>query len=513
MPKIILCVVAIGVLLMLAPALSRAQTSTFEITGWMPYWRSATSTMDVMPHLDVVTEVNPFVYTLKTDGTLVDNGNLTEEPWKSFIEEAKKKNVRVIPTIMSGSGDTIHALLSNSKSRIAFEDAIAKEVKDKGFDGIDIDFEGKKYETREHFSNFLKGLKQRLGTQWLMCTIEARTPIGDLYYGSDIPAGAGMYANDLKAINQHCDRVRIMTYDQQRADLRLAETAADKGELYAPVADPAWVEKVVRLMTQEIDKNKLLIGIPTYGYEWVVTAYADNQYTYDILWTFNPGYATQIANDYGVTPIRAPWGEMQLTRLKGDPPTASLSRMQYSGLVAALAATQFADRDNTHTDFRYLVWPDAESIRQKIDLAQRLGIRGVSIFKWDGGEDQKMWEIIRLFRQQNPVVVAPVAPAPSPTTSTTPTSATGSFTRALSLGSNGEDVRLLQKVLNSDPATRVATSGIGSPGRETTYFGPATEAAVKKFQVKYGIAKAGNPGYGYVGPATRAKLNALMPLG
>ena len=41
--------------------------STFEVTGWLPYWRAATSTADVLPHLSSLTEVDPFVYTLKSD--------------------------------------------------------------------------------------------------------------------------------------------------------------------------------------------------------------------------------------------------------------------------------------------------------------------------------------------------------------------------------------------------------------------------------------------------------------
>jgi len=489
----------------LAPTLASTATAKFEVSGWMPYWRSATSTLDVLPHLDLVTEVNPFVYTLKQDGTLVDNGKLQEEPWLSFIAAAKTKKVRVIPTIMSGSGDTIHALLSNTKSRIALEDAIVKEVKDKGYDGIDIDFEGKRYETREYFSTFLKGLYQRMGKKWVMCTIESRTPIADRYYGSETPEGAGLYANDLAAINKYCDRVRIMTYDQQGGDQKLSATAASSSRLYGPVADPVWVEKVVNLMTQSIDKNKLLIGIPTYGYEYAVTAYANNEYVYDILWTFNPGYATQIGQEYNVAPVRTFWGEMALAHVKdgGATSTRPVSITPFAGLAAAAAASQYATAGNTHVDFRLLVWPDAESIRQKIDLAKRLGVRGVSIFKWDGGEDQKMWDMLRQVRNELPMVASAAVPASS--------SGATSFTRALSFGSTGEDVRLLQKVLNSDPATQVATAGAGSPGSETTRFGPATEAAVKKFQVKYGIATASSPGYGYVGPATRAKLNSLVP--
>lgn len=85
----------------------------------------------------------------------------------------------------------------------------------------------------------------------------------------------------------------------------------------------------------------------------------------------------------------------------------------------------------------------------------------------------------------------------------------GGFTSALSLGSRSESVRSLQQVLNSDPDTQIAASGVGSVGVETNYFGPATQAAVQKFQVRYGIAGPGDPGYGFVGPATRAKLNEI----
>lgn len=90
--------------------------------------------------------------------------------------------------------------------------------------------------------------------------------------------------------------------------------------------------------------------------------------------------------------------------------------------------------------------------------------------------------------------------------------AVGSFTRALTLGSTGADVLALQQVLNADGVT-VASSGPGSPGSETSYFGPLTRDAVQRFQLKYGIvADSSDPGYGFVGPKTRAKINQLLGL-
>jgi peptidoglycan hydrolase-like protein with peptidoglycan-binding domain len=84
------------------------------------------------------------------------------------------------------------------------------------------------------------------------------------------------------------------------------------------------------------------------------------------------------------------------------------------------------------------------------------------------------------------------------------------LTRDLSLGSVGDDVKTLQKILNADSSTMVASSGTGSKGNETTRFGPATASAVKKFQDKYSITTAAKGGYGRVGPSTRKQLNQIL---
>ena len=380
----------------LAP-LTASAAPTFEVTGWLPYWRGATSTNDVMPHLDELTEVNPFVYTLKSDGTILDNAPMDEEPWLSLVTAAKARKVRVIPTIMTANGELLHNLLSHQKSRVALEDRITKLVKDNNFDGIDIDFEGKKAETKNFFSTFLRGLYQRMGNKWVMCTIESRTPIGDRYYGTEIPKDATIYANDFKAINKYCDRVRIMAYDQQGIDQSLAVAAASSSEVYAPVADPRWVRKTIEVASKDIKKSKILIGVPTYGYEYDVTAYANNEYVYDLLWAFNPGYALQIAQQYGIVPARNSSGEMSLTYtpISNSTTTPPGAATPNSAQVAAAAAALYANTLNSHMTFRLVDWPDAQSIAGKIDLAQLLGVRGVSIFKLDGGEDPAIWSVLQ----------------------------------------------------------------------------------------------------------------------
>lgn len=388
-------IVALMALFVIPLSVHAATTSKtpLEVSGWIPYWRSATGTADVLPHLDLMSEVNPFVYTVKSDGSLYDSGKLKQDPWLSFIAAAKAKKVRIIPTIMWSNGDAIDATLRDPKKRLAHVNQIAQTIKAGGYDGVDIDYEGKLAETRPYFSLFLKQLYAAMGNKWVTCTIEARTPPDSLY--ETIPTDIE-YANDFKSINKYCDRVRLMTYDQESADLKL--NASSTGP-YSPVADPRWIEKVVTLAAKDISKKKLVIGVATYGYEYNVTAYSDS-YSYDLLWSFNPGYAWQVANLYKVAPARNEAGELSFSYVPvpgtSIPPDATTTPVQTTDKdQVAAAATALAVANNSHTTFHLVWWSDAQAINDKIALAHKLGVKGIAIFKLDGGEDQNIWTVLK----------------------------------------------------------------------------------------------------------------------
>jgi hypothetical protein len=84
------------------------------------------------------------------------------------------------------------------------------------------------------------------------------------------------------------------------------------------------------------------------------------------------------------------------------------------------------------------------------------------------------------------------------------------FTRNLTIGARGEDVKQLQIFLNAN-GFAIASAGAGSPGSETTTFGPATRSALARYQASKGIA----PAAGYFGPTTRARVNgaSVIPSG
>jgi spore germination protein YaaH len=79
------------------------------------------------------------------------------------------------------------------------------------------------------------------------------------------------------------------------------------------------------------------------------------------------------------------------TTPSGAPVSSQLSN---SANVAAAAAALAASNNSNHT-FNVLWWSDAQAIAQKVALAKKLGIRGVSVFKWDGGQDPGMWATLQ----------------------------------------------------------------------------------------------------------------------
>lgn len=351
----------------------RVAPAPLEVSGWIPYWRVATGTIDVIPHLQDFTAVMPFGYIVQNDGLLHDAFGFDATSSTSTTNllrlMAQVHKVKLIPTVMWSNSVAIDAILKSGTERRALEDRIANLAKEQGFDGINIDFENKSAESRPYFSLFLKGLYARMGQKWVYCSIEARTPPSSAF--DVIPKNLDR-ANDYVAINKYCDRVQIMTYDQGAVDLRL--NSAANGIPYIPVADTKWVEKVITLAAQTISKKKLIIGVATYGYEYEVIPLTQG-FRYNINWALNPSYATTLASELNIAPTRNVAGEMSFLYTPTTTPTLA-------------AAT-------TTIPLQHIVWwSDAQAIADKIALARKLGVRGIAIFKLDGGEDPGLWDIL-----------------------------------------------------------------------------------------------------------------------
>jgi spore germination protein YaaH len=372
---------------------SPVSAAEFEVAGWIPYWAVATGTKDARRHLDLLTTIHPFVYSVQSDGELKDLGGISKSSWQRLFKEARGDDVLVIPTVMSSDGALIHSLLSNKNKREDHIEEIVELVLEEEFDGIDIDYEEKLAETKDHFSLFLKELKHELGDKLLTCTVEARTPPDSLYRN---PPAVMQYANDYTQMGKHCDRIEIMAYDQQRADIKLND--ARRGSPYMPVADIEWVKKVVTLAEKSIPKEKIILGIPTYGHEYQVTVSPNWYQSYTKVRSLNPGTAKSLARKEKVTPSRTGGGEMSFTYMS-DTTAEEVEAYKApagtpKGNRAAAQALAYANATGKSTVVNMVVWSDAEAIEDKVDLAEQHGLGGVAIFKIDGQEDSDMWDVL-----------------------------------------------------------------------------------------------------------------------
>ncbi len=375
------------------PVFAQASTYKGEVAAWIPWWTDTTGIKSATEHIDELDVVYPFIYEIDAAGEIIDKADISERQWTKFLRLASKERVDIIPTIAWFNGDQIHAVLSDKNDRRALVHAIEDLVDDNDFDGINIDFEDKNSETIDYFSEFLRELNKALGRNILTCAIEARTPPEDLYKTVPNPL---KYANDYEAIAEYCDRIEIMAYDQQRADLTLNNER--KGLPYMPVADNDWVEKVLELALEDFDEDQVLLGIPTYGRAWDITVASEWYKDYTRVAAVNAPRIQELSEKYDSPIGRTAGGEAVISYFPEDSvykvfnalPTPKGTPEGYEAAAKALMVATYAD---VELPVRFITWNDAEAIETKLALAKKYGLRGVAIFKVDGEEDEDMWDL------------------------------------------------------------------------------------------------------------------------
>jgi spore germination protein YaaH len=389
--RFLLSGLAVFSLVFSGPLASLAATTPMTYSGWIPFWEKTDGALDAARNMERLGSVSPFSFDVRPDGTIIDRLLIEEGFWEGWISAMQLSGVKVIPTAAWFDGPAMHALLTDKKKRIALEDRIKALVLKHKFDGIDIDFEAKLAETSPYFSIFLYGMSIRLKPygKKLVCTLESRTPLSSLYV-TPPPEKDIARANDYVAINKYCDEVRFMAYDQGVVDRKLAYEKGN-GSLYAPVADPDWARKVLGEALKSISPKKIMLGAPTYGYEWQVT-WANGFTYYERLRSHTYVQAMARAKEKGVTPTRNNAGELSYTYTTDMyvPDVRAGLKFQATSTQPALIADNYAKGLTT----RFVSFPDAESATGLIALARELGIKGVVFFKFDGDQDPMLWSVM-----------------------------------------------------------------------------------------------------------------------
>ena len=166
---------------------------------------------------------------------------------------ARSKGIRTHASVVLMGSDPLHTLLSNATNRSRLINALVQEVRNSGYDGVNIDFELMSANDADNFTTFLRELKQALGTdKELSVAVFGRT-------GKEKWATPYQYDK----IGAIADSVVVMAYDYHYS------TSAP-----GPIAPLWWVKEVAQYMSKVMPAEKVLMGMATYGYDWPQSAKA-----------------------------------------------------------------------------------------------------------------------------------------------------------------------------------------------------------------------------------------------
>jgi spore germination protein YaaH len=183
-----------------------------------------------------------------TDGTGTISGPVPTEQ----IAFAKSAGIAAYALLGNNfSGSTAKTLLESSVYRQRMILNLLSLLRENGYQGVCMDFEGIFAANREHYTSFLREIAANirpLGYALLVC-VPAKT--------ADNPLNSWSGAFDYAAIGQIADRVGVMTYDEHYS-----------GGVPGPVASIGWVTRVADYAVTVIPANKLLLGVAAYGYDW-----------------------------------------------------------------------------------------------------------------------------------------------------------------------------------------------------------------------------------------------------
>ena len=222
--------------------------ATLSVNGYAYPFIDPALLQSTVPYLTYLT---PFTYGFTPDGTLVE---LDDEALLAAARQGGAAPLMHLSTLTEEGGfsnELAHLALTQPAVQDTLVDNLEAMLVQKGYRGLDVDFEYVYAEDAGAYAAFLGRLTERLNPLGypviaaLAPKIAADQP-GTLYEGHDFAAiGA--------AVNQ----VLLMTYEW--------------GYTYGPpmaVAPLPNVRQVVEYALTEIPASKIWLGVPLYGYDW-----------------------------------------------------------------------------------------------------------------------------------------------------------------------------------------------------------------------------------------------------
>jgi len=236
-----------------------------EIIGFLPSWTLAKKAKIFPQYL---TQLIYFGIDIDKQGNLLkldENGVSTSE-WKYFNsddflklkEEVQNNNNKVLVSIKCFDNQIMDIVLNDPTLRTKLIDQVNNLVIDYHLDGVNIDFEylpDSNSSISSSFNLFFQELKSTLKKQNSDLIISV-----DLY----VYAIVHNYPFDLEKIVNEVDQIILMAYDFHRPS---STNAGPIAPLRAEKNEYSIINALKSALTK-INKEKIILGVPFYGYEW-----------------------------------------------------------------------------------------------------------------------------------------------------------------------------------------------------------------------------------------------------
>lgn len=185
-------------------------------------------------------------------------GNLIPPPqddlWMIETAWARGAEPLMVLTPFSGgafNNQLVKVLVENEEIQEKLISQMLVTVRDRGYAGVDIDFEYILPENRTQYVEFVGKVRRRMNEYGYRVSVAAAPKV------SDDQKGLLVEGLDYAMLGENADAIFLMTYEW--------------GYTYGPpmaVAPLDKVRQVVEYAVSKISPQKLVMGIPNYGYDW-----------------------------------------------------------------------------------------------------------------------------------------------------------------------------------------------------------------------------------------------------
>jgi spore germination protein YaaH len=221
---------------------------------------------------------------------------------------------------------------------------------------------------KEEFTQFAKNIKDALpanqNTVSAAVTVKLLGDTSDNWYQS----------YDRGGLAEVIDYVAVMTYDGHR------------GGDQTPVASITWVEMHIQRLLEEMPSNKLIMGIPFYGVDYIGKIVDSDSFNVDMLWKEDGDYRINFFS----SDLQSALANGQYTDMRDRDKTIYIDYWLDKGSWSdefGIAQYSFVDTEG----YLHTVYIDDESsLYQKAQLVKRYNLGGVGIWREGFGYDD-MW--------------------------------------------------------------------------------------------------------------------------